>query len=33
MTRAMALAELLPDIAGIPGDLHISGLVQDSRDV
>jgi len=31
MTRAMALAELLPDIAGIPGDLRISGLVQDSR--
>lgn len=33
MTRAMALAELLPDIAGIPGDLRISGLVQDSREV
>ncbi|MGO1071129.1 UDP-N-acetylmuramoyl-L-alanyl-D-glutamate--2,6-diaminopimelate ligase [Lysobacter sp. CA199] len=29
----MPLAELLPDIAGIPGDLRISGLVMDSRAV
>jgi len=31
MTRAMLLSELLPDIAGIPADLAITGLVQDSR--
>jgi UDP-N-acetylmuramoyl-L-alanyl-D-glutamate--2,6-diaminopimelate ligase len=30
-TRSMRLAELLPDVAGIPADLAISGLVQDSR--
>ncbi|MBW8809805.1 MAG: UDP-N-acetylmuramoyl-L-alanyl-D-glutamate--2,6-diaminopimelate ligase [Lysobacter sp.] len=29
----MPLADLLPDIAGIPGDLRISGLVMDSRAV
>ena len=29
--RRMLLAELLPDVAGIPGDLAITGLVQDSR--
>ncbi|MEH6416348.1 UDP-N-acetylmuramoyl-L-alanyl-D-glutamate--2,6-diaminopimelate ligase [Pseudomonas sp. CGJS7] len=33
MSRLMPLAELLPDIAGIPGDLRISGLVMDSRAV
>lgn len=33
MSRLMALAELLPDVAGIPGDLRISGLVMDSRAV
>ncbi len=33
MSRSMALAELLPDIAGIPGDLRIGGLVMDSRAV
>ena len=31
MTRAMRLAELLPDVAGVPDDLVITGLVQDSR--
>jgi len=31
MTRTMLLAELLPDVAGLPGDLRITGLVQDSR--
>ena len=31
MSRAMLLAELLPDVAGIPGELVITGLVQDSR--
>ena len=31
MTRRMRLAELLPDVAGIPADLEIGGLVQDSR--
>ena len=31
MNRAMPLAELLPDVAGIPDGLVISGLVQDSR--
>ena len=29
----MALAELLPDVAGIPGDLVVGGLVQDSREL
>ncbi|MGN7917468.1 MULTISPECIES: UDP-N-acetylmuramoyl-L-alanyl-D-glutamate--2,6-diaminopimelate ligase [Lysobacter] len=33
MSRLMPLAELLPDIAGIPGDLRITGLVMDSRAV
>ncbi|HZH43430.1 MAG TPA: UDP-N-acetylmuramoyl-L-alanyl-D-glutamate--2,6-diaminopimelate ligase [Lysobacter sp.] len=33
MSRAMALAELLPDVAGIPAELTITGLVQDSRAV
>ena len=31
MTRAMRLAELLPDVAGVPDDLVVTGLVQDSR--
>ena len=31
MNRRMRLAELLPDVAGVPQDLQISGLVQDSR--
>ncbi|KGM56546.1 UDP-N-acetylmuramoylalanyl-D-glutamate--2,6-diaminopimelate ligase [Lysobacter arseniciresistens ZS79] len=31
MNRRMPLAELLPDVAGIPADLVITGLVQDSR--
>lgn len=31
MIRRMRLAELLPDVAGVPQDLEISGLVQDSR--
>lgn len=31
MSRRMRLAELLPDVAGVPQDLEISGLVQDSR--
>ena len=31
MSRCMRLAELLPDIAGIPTNLDITGLVQDSR--
>ncbi|MFL6592288.1 MAG: UDP-N-acetylmuramoyl-L-alanyl-D-glutamate--2,6-diaminopimelate ligase [Luteimonas sp.] len=31
MTRAMRLSQLLPDIDGIPADLEITGLVQDSR--
>jgi UDP-N-acetylmuramoyl-L-alanyl-D-glutamate--2,6-diaminopimelate ligase len=31
MTRAMLLSELLPDVAGIPADLAVTGLVQDSR--
>src|SRR6187551_3263558 len=31
MTRAMLLSELLPDVAGVPADLAITGLVQDSR--
>jgi len=33
MSRAMLLRELLPDVAGIPGDLRITGLVMDSREV
>lgn len=33
MSRSMLLRELLPDVAGIPGDLRISGLVMDSREV
>ncbi|TBR14499.1 MAG: UDP-N-acetylmuramoyl-L-alanyl-D-glutamate--2,6-diaminopimelate ligase [Lysobacter sp.] len=33
MTRSMHLAELLPDVPGIPEALQITGLVQDSRDV
>ena len=31
MTRRIHLAELLPDVAGLPEDLKIAGLVQDSR--
>ena len=31
MNRRMRLAELLPEIAGIPAGLDITGLVQDSR--
>jgi UDP-N-acetylmuramoyl-L-alanyl-D-glutamate--2,6-diaminopimelate ligase len=33
MSRAMPLSELLPDVAAVPADLVVSGLVQDSRDV
>lgn len=33
MNRRMRLAELLPDIVGIPASLEIGGLVQDSRAV
>jgi UDP-N-acetylmuramoyl-L-alanyl-D-glutamate--2,6-diaminopimelate ligase len=33
MSRDMLLRELLPDVAGIPGDLRINGLVMDSREV
>ena len=33
MTRAMLLSELLPGVAGVPADLAITGLVQDSRAV
>jgi len=33
MTRAMLLSELLPDVAGVPRDLAVTGLVQDSRAV
>jgi UDP-N-acetylmuramoyl-L-alanyl-D-glutamate--2,6-diaminopimelate ligase len=33
MTHRMRLCELLPDVAGIPRELAISGLVQDSRAV
>ena len=29
----MALRELLPDVAGVPAGLVVSGLVQDSREV
>jgi len=31
MTRAMLLSELLPDVASVPRELAITGLVQDSR--
>lgn len=31
MNRRMRLAELLPDVADMPADLDITGLVQDSR--
>jgi UDP-N-acetylmuramoyl-L-alanyl-D-glutamate--2,6-diaminopimelate ligase len=31
MTAAMLLSELLPDVAGVPADLVVTGLVQDSR--
>jgi UDP-N-acetylmuramoyl-L-alanyl-D-glutamate--2,6-diaminopimelate ligase len=31
--RHMRLGDLLPDVAGIPPDLVISGLVQDSREI
>jgi UDP-N-acetylmuramoyl-L-alanyl-D-glutamate--2,6-diaminopimelate ligase len=31
MTRAMLLAELLADVPGVPPDLLVTGLVQDSR--
>jgi len=33
MTRTMPLAELLPDVDGLPVGLVVSGLVQDSRDI
>ncbi|MFC5577193.1 UDP-N-acetylmuramoyl-L-alanyl-D-glutamate--2,6-diaminopimelate ligase [Lysobacter niabensis] len=33
MSRDVLLRDLLPDVAGIPGDLRINGLVMDSRDV
>jgi UDP-N-acetylmuramoyl-L-alanyl-D-glutamate--2,6-diaminopimelate ligase len=33
MSRDMLLRELLPDVAGIPGDLRVNGLVMDSREV
>jgi UDP-N-acetylmuramoyl-L-alanyl-D-glutamate--2,6-diaminopimelate ligase len=33
MSRAMRLAELLPDVDGVPADLVIHGLVMDSRSV
>lgn len=33
MTRAMSLAQLLPDVAAIPPDLMVTGLVQDSREI
>ncbi|HRO27067.1 MAG TPA: UDP-N-acetylmuramoyl-L-alanyl-D-glutamate--2,6-diaminopimelate ligase, partial [Luteimonas sp.] len=33
MSRAMPLAQLLPDVAGVPASLSISGLVLDSRDL
>lgn len=32
MSRTMALSELLPDVS-LPGDIVVSGLVQDSREV
>ncbi len=33
MSRTMPLAQLLPDVAGVPASLQVSGLVLDSRDV
>ena len=33
MTRTLPLAELLPDVDGVPRDLLVTGLVQDSREV
>ncbi|HET7655557.1 MAG TPA: UDP-N-acetylmuramoyl-L-alanyl-D-glutamate--2,6-diaminopimelate ligase [Luteimonas sp.] len=33
MRRGMRLAELLPDVAGVPADLVVSGLTLDSREV
>ncbi|MGY4517181.1 UDP-N-acetylmuramoyl-L-alanyl-D-glutamate--2,6-diaminopimelate ligase [Lysobacter sp. HA18] len=33
MTHTMRLVELLPDVDGIPVDLVVSGLVQDSREI
>lgn len=33
MNRRMRLAELLPDVEGVPEDLVVTGLVLDSRDV
>ncbi|TWI02910.1 UDP-N-acetylmuramoylalanyl-D-glutamate--2,6-diaminopimelate ligase [Luteimonas cucumeris] len=33
MTRAMLLAELLPDVPAVPAELAVTGLVLDSRDV
>jgi UDP-N-acetylmuramoyl-L-alanyl-D-glutamate--2,6-diaminopimelate ligase len=33
MSRAMRLAELLPDVAAVPADLVVTGLVMDSRAV
>jgi UDP-N-acetylmuramoyl-L-alanyl-D-glutamate--2,6-diaminopimelate ligase len=33
MTRAMLLAELLPDIADVPSELAVTGLALDSRDL
>lgn len=33
MTRRLFLSQLLPDVAGIPADLEITGLVMDSRAV
>ncbi|CAN5632975.1 UDP-N-acetylmuramoyl-L-alanyl-D-glutamate--2,6-diaminopimelate ligase [soil metagenome] len=33
MTRAMRLAELLPDVPAVPSSLAVTGLVQDSRQV
>ena len=31
MSRAVHLAELLPDVPGVPADLVVGGLKQDSR--
>ena len=33
MSRSMRLAELLPEVAGVPADLTVTGLTLDSRDV
>ena len=33
MSRPMKLAALLPDVAGVPADLEVSGLVMDSREI